>query len=62
MSKAVCIVWMNEAAVYERALARAGLAGRMEFHGVRNDQPIPAELAARGEILVGWRPAPGLLA
>jgi phosphoglycerate dehydrogenase-like enzyme len=62
MSKAVCVVWMNEAAVYERALAHAGLADRIEFHGVRNDQPIPAELAARGEILVGWRPAPGLLA
>ena len=46
----------------ERALARAGLADRIEFHGVRNDQPIPAGLAARGEILVGWRPAPGLLA
>lgn len=62
MSKAVCVVWMNEAAVYERALARAGLADRIEFHGVRNDRPIAAELAARTEILVGWRPAPGLLA
>ena len=61
MSKAVCIVWMNEAAVYERALARAGLADRFEFYGVRNDEPIPGQLAARGEILVGWRPAPGLL-
>lgn len=26
-----------------------------------NDQTIPAELAARCEVLVGWRPAPGLL-
>ena len=62
MSKAVCVVWMNESAVYARALAAAGLADRIEFHGVRNEQPIPAALAARGEILVGWRPAPGLLA
>lgn len=62
MSKAVCVVWMNESAVYERALEAAGLADRIEFHGVRNDRPIPAELAARCEILVGWRPAPGLLA
>jgi glyoxylate/hydroxypyruvate reductase A len=62
MSKAVCVVWMNESAVYARALAAAGLADRIEFHGVRNDQPIPADLAARSEILVGWRPAPGLLA
>jgi phosphoglycerate dehydrogenase-like enzyme len=61
MSKVVCVVWMNEAPVYERALARAGLADRIEFHGVRNDQPIPADLAARCEVLVGWRPAPGLL-
>ena len=61
MSKPVCIVWMNEARVYEQALARAGLGDRLEFHGVRVDRTIPADLAARGEILVGWRPAPGLL-
>lgn len=61
MSKPVCIVWMNEARVYEQALARAGLGDRLEFHGVRLDQTIPTDLAARGEILVGWRPAPGLL-
>lgn len=59
--RVVCVVWMNEAPVYEHALARAGLADRIEFHGVRNDQPIPADLAARCEVLVGWRPAPGLL-
>ena len=62
MSKPVCIVWMNEARVYEQALARTGLAGRLELHGVRVDQIIPADLAARCEVLVGWRPAPGLLA
>ncbi len=61
VSKPVCIVWMNEARVYEQALARAGLGDRLEFHGVRVDQTIPADLATRGEILVGWRPAPGLL-
>lgn len=60
MSKPVCIVWMNEASAYQEALARAGLADRFEFHGVRADQKIPAELAARCEALVGWRPAPGL--
>ena len=62
MSKVVCVVWMNESAVYERALASAGLADRIEFHGIRNDQSVPEALAARCEILVGWRPAPGLLA
>ena len=61
MSKPVCIVWMNEARVCEQALARAGLGDRLEFHGVRVEQTIPADLAAHGEILVGWRPAPGLL-
>lgn len=62
MTKFVCIVWMNEANVYQEALARAGLADRFEFHGVRADQKIPADLAARCEVLVGWRPAPGILA
>jgi len=61
MSKVVCVVWMNEAVVYARALEHARLADRIEFHGVRNDQPIPVDLAARCEVLVGWRPAPGLL-
>src|SRR5262245_19641315 len=62
MPKPVCVVWMNESGVYERALARAGLAGRFEFHGVRSDQAIPGERAARCEILLGWHPKPGLLA
>ncbi len=62
MTKPVCIVWMNESSVYQRALAHAGLADRLEFHGVRADQAIPAELAARCEVLLGWRPKPGALA
>jgi glyoxylate/hydroxypyruvate reductase len=62
MSKPVCVVWMTESGVYERALAHAGLAGHLEFHGVRADQAIPAELAARCEVLLGWRPRPGALA
>ena len=62
MSKPVCVVRMNEAGVYDEALARAGLSGRFDFHGVQADQPVPPELAARCEVLVGWRPAPGLLA
>jgi phosphoglycerate dehydrogenase-like enzyme len=62
MDKPVCIVRMNEAIVYERALVRAGLADRFEFHGVRADETVPADLAARCDVLVGWRPTPGLLA
>jgi len=61
MSKPVCVVRMNEAGVYDQALARAGLGERFEFHGVPADQPVPPEIAARCEVLVGWRPAPGLL-
>ncbi|MDP2238905.1 MAG: D-2-hydroxyacid dehydrogenase [Burkholderiales bacterium] len=62
MSKPVCVLWMNEAAIYEQALARAGLADRFELHGVRADQVIPAAVATRCEVLLGWRPAPGLFA
>lgn len=62
MDKSVWIVWMNEARVYEQALARAGLVDRVELHGVPDSETIPAPLAARCEVLVGWRPAPGLLA
>jgi len=62
MSKPVCVLWMNEAAIYEQALAHAGLADRFELHGVRADQAIPADIAARCEVLLGWRPAPGLIA
>ena len=57
MSKTVCVVWMNDAKVYEQALARAGLAEKFEVHGVAPDQQIPDELAARTEVLLGWRPA-----
>ncbi len=57
MSKTVCVVWMNDAKVYEQALARAGLADKFEVHGLAPDQPIPDELAARTEVLLGWRPA-----
>lgn len=58
----VCILWMNEASVYERALARAGLADAFDLHAVGADEPIPAGLAARCEVLLGWRPAAGILA
>jgi phosphoglycerate dehydrogenase-like enzyme len=56
MSKPVCVVWMNEAKVYEQALERMGLVDQFELHTLKLDQPIPDELAARTEILAGWRP------
>lgn len=58
MSKPVCIVWLNEAKLFEQALARAGLADRVEMHGFKVDQSVPDELAARAELFAGWRPAP----
>jgi glyoxylate/hydroxypyruvate reductase len=56
MSKPVCVVWMNEANVYEQALARAGLAEKFELHTLRVDDKLTDDLAERTEILVSWRP------
>lgn len=56
MGKPVCVVWLNDAKVYEQALTRAGLLDRFELHSVKMDQPVPDDVAARTEILVGWRP------
>ena len=56
MSKPVCVVWMNEAKVYEQALTRAGLGDQFELHTLKLEQPLPDDLAARTDILVGWRP------
>lgn len=56
MSKPVCVVWMNEAKVYEQALTRTGLIDRFELHSLRNDQTLADDLAARTDILVGRRP------
>ncbi|MGZ8155817.1 MAG: D-2-hydroxyacid dehydrogenase [Burkholderiales bacterium] len=55
MSKPVCVVWMNDAKVYEQALARAGVADRFELHCLKLDETIPDDLAARADVLVGWR-------
>ncbi|MGZ8197485.1 MAG: hypothetical protein ACXWVP_03965, partial [Burkholderiales bacterium] len=55
MSKPVCVVWMNDAKVYEQALARAGVADRFELHCLKLDETIPDDLAARTDVLVGWR-------
>jgi phosphoglycerate dehydrogenase-like enzyme len=47
---------MNEAKAYEQALTRMGLIDRFEVHSLKIDQTIADDLAARAEILVGWRP------
>jgi phosphoglycerate dehydrogenase-like enzyme len=61
-SRPTILLWTNEADVYRRALARAGLAERVELEATRLDaHPEPAVLA-RCEGLLAWRAAPGLLA
>ena len=60
MTKPVCVIWLNDAKLYEDALTRAGLADRLELHAVKMDEPIPGEIAERADILVGWRPAADL--
>ena len=60
MRKPVCLIWSNDASVYERALAAAGLSDKIEFHGLNADQPIPDELAQRTEALLAWRPGNAL--
>ena len=56
MSKPVCVVRMNEAKVFEQAVTRAGLIDRFELHCLKIGQPIPDDLAARTDILVGSGP------
>ena len=56
MSKPVCVIWLNDAKLYEQALSRAGLADKLELHSLKLDQAIPDELAERTDVLVGWRP------
>ena len=56
MSKPVCVIWMNEFKAYEQALASAGLADKFEVHSLALNQPVPDDLAARTELLLGWRP------
>jgi glyoxylate/hydroxypyruvate reductase len=60
MSKPVCVVWMNEAKIYEQALARAGLAEKFEVHSFALDQSVPDDVAARAQVLLGWRPGNAL--
>lgn len=62
MSKPVVVLWNDEADVYSKALAAAGLAQRYELHPVRVEAAVPDELAARCEVLLAWRPVPGILA
>jgi phosphoglycerate dehydrogenase-like enzyme len=56
MEKPVCVLWLDDANVYDQALARTGLTDRFELHSVKRGEAIPKDLAARAEVLVGWKP------
>jgi len=55
MSKQVCVLWIDEAPLYEQALARAGLRDRFEVHSLKVADKISDDLAARAEVLVGMK-------
>jgi len=50
------VIWLDDAKVYEEALTRAGLIDRLELHTLQRGEAIPDELAARAEIIAGWKP------
>ncbi|MSQ73289.1 MAG: D-2-hydroxyacid dehydrogenase [Betaproteobacteria bacterium] len=56
------LLWVNDAELHRQALARAGLADRLDIHAVKMEDEPPADLLARTEILLGWFPPPGLFA
>lgn len=56
MTKPVCVLWTDDASSYRGALARGGLADRFELHDLKRQDAVPDDLAARTQILVGWRP------
>ena len=60
MSKPVCIIWVNEAKVFEQALAQSGLSDRFEVHSFAPNETIPDDIAVRTEALMGWRPGNAL--
>src|SRR5687767_4810660 len=55
MTKPVCVVWTDDATLYRNALSRVGLEDRFELHCFERSAAIPDDIAARTEILVGWR-------
>ncbi|MGH8639340.1 MAG: NAD(P)-dependent oxidoreductase, partial [Burkholderiales bacterium] len=56
MSKPVCVLWIDDGPAYRKALARLNLEDRFEIHDLKREDSIADELAARTQVLVGWRP------
>ncbi len=60
-SKPTVLLWVNEAAVYQDAVAEAGLADRVDMHTCRLGAEPPPDLLARCDAMLAWRAAPGVL-
>ena len=58
MEKPVCVFWLNEAKVYEQALASAGLADRFELHAVKDDDDDSGRSRRPYRVLVTESPDP----
>lgn len=56
MNKPVCLLWLDDFKVYEKALADAGIADRFELHFVKREATPPDDLIPRVEVLAGWKP------
>jgi phosphoglycerate dehydrogenase-like enzyme len=56
MTRPVCVLWLDEADLYEQALERAGVKDRVELHAFPRSAGIPDDLAARANVLVSWEP------
>jgi phosphoglycerate dehydrogenase-like enzyme len=60
-AKPLVLLWLNEADVYLKAAADAGLTDALEFAKVpASERPSP-DLLARAEGLLAWNPPPGIL-
>lgn len=60
MGKPVCVLQLDDAPLYQEALARAGVADGLEVHAMKRADPVPDALAERAEMLVAWKPGPVL--
>ena len=56
------LLWLNEADIYRRALARAGFGDRLVIEALRFDQQPSSEQLARTELMLARQAPPGLLA
>jgi len=56
------LLWLDQAAVYRKALERAGFGDRLDIQLLRDEQQPSAEQLARTQILLARQAPPGLLA